>query len=77
MHIHTHTYTYLHIHTYAYMHKHSYQHTHAGHWHHGAGVHFWGEGVVTVNASMLNGNYRLAHPPTVIDLPLPRAPKPK
>ena len=41
-----------------------------GHWHHGSGIHFWKEGTVTANCSMLNGKYRLAHRPVVVDVPL-------
>eukprot|EP00750_Incisomonas_marina_P013678 INCI17520.3.p1 GENE.INCI17520.3~~INCI17520.3.p1 ORF type:complete len:318 (+),score=43.96 INCI17520.3:122-1075(+) len=40
-----------------------------GHWHAGAGVHFWSSSLVTVNCSMLNGKYRLRHLPTVLDIP--------
>lgn len=40
-----------------------------GHWHAGAGVHFWNRSLVTVNCSMLNGKYRLQHLPTVLDIP--------
>ena len=40
-----------------------------GHYHQGSGVHFLDDSVVTVNSSVLNWKYRLAHPPNVVDIP--------